>query len=133
VRNNKNLELETTVSVIQSHFIDFVCGASDDITPTLFNQIFYRINSRLLPTVIQDCDGYHRNNSKSENVEIYMHMSKEDRRQKLNNYPRLFNILLRDLINLNLAEDGLDAMAIGMDANFGVQSVKQLLEVTRGL
>jgi hypothetical protein len=132
-KNNKRLEMLGIASPIDESFIDFVRGDSDEITEQLANDIYHRINSQLLPVVIQDEDGYQRGNDKIENVEIYMHMSKEERRQKLNNYPNLFNILLRDLLNLKLAEDGLEAVSISMDANFGVENVKQLLEVTRGL
>jgi len=125
--------MRQSVKSIDTNFIKFVVGESDEITSTLSNQVSDRINSRLLPIIVQDCDGYQRGNSKEDNVDLYMYMSKEERRQKLNNYPNLFNILLRDLINLKLAEDGLEAVSISMDANFGVDKIKQLLEVTHGL
>jgi hypothetical protein len=122
---------ELSINALQVHnlinYYLFITGKNNDISNQLFTLVDLRVNINVLRLIIVDEGGYSKTNTRDDNIEIYLNMHPDDRRQKLINHPNLFNVLLRDLVYLGLAKTGTDALEMSINHNFTVFSVIELL------
>lgn len=110
--------------------LDFICGC-ETITPNednLYNFLYNRVNKDVLKSVLEVDLGLSYSKYLSDNIEQYCALHHEDRKEILVNNPTIFNLLVRDILTLGLAETGNEAISFLSHPEFSVISIKSLLK-----